>query len=202
MPTFRGTLPDVYEARLAQIFFKELDMEAPQYMQVANIKASTKGYEDFFEVPGLGQFRVKPEGNRISYDDPVQGIRRRVTHTTFALGFRVTMEAMDDALYDVIDQEPKDLGVAGKEHQEIFFWGLFNDAFAGTTHTTNDGLSIVNTAHTILKPKDPAVATASNQISPPIALSVTGLEVALTTMLLTTTREDRFSRLEPKMLGI
>lgn len=202
MPTFRATLPEVYEARQAQLFFKELDMEPTQYTQVANVKSSTKGYEDYFEVTGLGVFRLKPEGTPITYDDPVQGTRRRVTHSAFALGYRVTMEAMDDALYDVVDQQPRDLGTAGREHQEILFWTLFNDSFAGTIHVTNDGLSIVNTLHTILKPKDPAAATASNQINPGVALSVTGLETAITMMRLTKTREDRFSKLEPSKLII
>lgn len=202
MAVFRATLPEIYEARQAQLFYQELDMEPMLYTQVANVESTTKAYFDWFEVSGLGQFRLKPEGTPISYDDPIQGTRRRVLVSTFGLGYRVTMEAMDDALYDVIDQHPKDLGNAGREHQEIFFWGMLNDSFAGVSNTTIDGLSICNTAHVILKPKDPTAATYSNQLSPAVALSVTGIESAITNMRLTKSREDRFTPLVPATLVI
>src|SRR3990172_522098 len=198
--TTRGTLPGIYDARAAQLFYKEYDAEPLFYPMVFNVVPSTKAYEDWFEVTGLGAFRLKPEGSPITYDTPVQGPRRRVVHSTFALGGAATFEAIKDAQYDVLDQIPKDLGAAGREHQDIFAWDLFNLSFGTTTYTTPDGLSIINTAHTILKPKDPAVATDSNQVSPGVGISVTGIEAAMTLLRLTKTREDRFTNLQGKYL--
>ena len=201
MATFRTTLPEVFEDRQAEVFFMNYSMEPSQYKKVFNVVPSSKAYEDWFEVSGLGQFRTKAEGTPITYDDPVQGTRRRITHTTFALGFRATEEALDDAQYDVIERQSADLGVAGREHEEILAWSVFNNN-ADADYPTIDGLALASTAHVILKPKDPAVATDSNLASPGIALSITGLEDALTVMRTTKSREDRFMPLKPAFLII
>ena len=202
MAVFRGTLPEVFEARQAELFYKGYTMQPTTYTKVFNVETSNKAYEDWFEVTGLGVFRLKPEGTPITYDDPVQGTRRRIVHSTYALGYRVTMEAQEDAQYDVIDQHPRDMGDAAREHDEITAWTLFNSATDATNYPTCDGLALASTAHTIYKPKDPAAATYSNLASPGVALSVTGLEAALTSMLLTKSREDRFMPLEPAFLVI
>lgn len=201
MATFRGLAPEVFEARQAELFFKGYTMEPSQYKKVFNVVPSTKAYEDWFEMSALGQFRTKAEGTPVTYDDPVQGTRRRITHTTFALGYRVTMEAMDDAQYDVIEQMPNDLGTAGMEHEEILAWSVFNNK-TNAAYPTIDGLALASTAHTILKPKDPASNTASNLASPGIALGITGLQDALTAMRTTKSRDDRYMPLKPKFLVI
>lgn len=201
MPAFtRGVAPELYEVRSATLFFKEYDAEPLYYPMVFNVEPSTKAFEDWFEVAGMGTFRLKPEGSPIQYDVPVQGPKRRVVHSTFALGGSATFEAIDDEQYDVLDQIPRDLGAAAREHQDIFAWDLFNGSFGTTTYTTPDGLAICSTTHTILKPKDPAVATNSNQVSPGVAISVTGIESAMTLLRLTKTREDRFTNLRGKYL--
>jgi hypothetical protein len=201
MATFRTNLPEVFEAREAELFFKEFEMDPLLYPMVFNITPSNKAYEDAFRVSALGTFRLKAEGAPVSYDDPVQGVRRRVVHSTFALGFRVTMEAQMDAQYDVIDRMPGDLADSARNHQENLAWGLFNDAFAGATHTGLDTLSLVNTAHTMLKPPTPGT-TLSNEISPGVALSTTGLEAALTRMRTTQDEQGRQigQTIRPKML--
>ena len=197
----RGLLPEVYEARTAQLIFKEYNAEPLYYPQLLNVVPSNKAYEDWFEVTGLGTFRLKPEGTPITYDVPVQGPRRRVVHSTFALGFTATMEARQDAQYDVLDQQATDLGAAGREHQDIFAFGLPNDFFAGATYKLADpagtDLAVCSASHGIWKPKVPGT-TASNLIN--VALSTTGLELAMVTLRLTKTREDRFTNLQGKVL--
>jgi len=187
---------------MAQLFFMEYDVEPLYYKQLFNVVPSTKAYEDWFEVTGLGTFRLKAEGTPITYDSPVQGPRRRVVHQTFALGFQATKEAIADAQYNVIDQQATDLGAAGREHQDILAFSAVNDFFAGSTYLMADGQPVVDTAHTILKPKNPAANTTSNQVDSGVALSVTGLEAAMTLLRLTKTREDRFTNLKAKTLLI
>ena len=200
MPTQRGTLPDVYLAYAATLFFQEADEQKSLYPMVLNIEPSSKAYEDWFEVSGLGPFRLKPEGTPISYDDPAQGTRRRVVHQTYGLGSRISFEAVDDAQYDVIKQIPKDLGPAGRESQEILAWSLLNLGFVTTTYTTIDGLALFSASHTILKPKDPTVNTQSNIANPGVALSITGIEDMLTTMRLTKSQTDRFTPIKPEWI--
>lgn len=200
MTTFRSTLPEVYEDREAELFHKRYAQEPLRYTEIFNIVPVTKGYDDAFRVSGLGTFHVKPEGTQTTFDDPVQGDRVRLFMTTFALGYRVTMEAREDALYDVIDRMPSDLGDSGRDHQENFAWAVFNNGFS--TVTTLDGVSFFNTAHVLLKPKNPAANTVSNQLSPGVALTVTGLEDARTNLRLTKSEEDRQIPISPAVLLI
>ena len=180
MTTFRGTAPDVFEARQAKLFYAEYAQDPELFKTLFNMLSSSKAYEDAFRMSGLGTFVAKAEGTAISYSDPVQGPRRRTVHTTYALGFRVTMEAEADAQYDVIDRMPGDLAESAKNHRETLAWGALEDTFDGTTYTGLDGLSLVSTVHTTLRPE---VGTLSNEISPGVALSETGLEAAMQRML-------------------
>lgn len=204
MVASRGTLPEVYETRIAKLIFQAHAMDEQVYPKMFKIVTSTRGHEDAFEVTGLGTFVLKPEGEPIAVDDPIQGPRRRVAHQTFGLGFRHTMEALDDAQYDVIMRMPSDLGRSANDHQDELAVGLVNDFFAGATHTAMDGLSIINTAHVILKPRAGGPTTQSNQLNPGVALSVTGMESAFTILRGTLSQEGRpvGQRLAPKTLLI
>lgn len=199
----RGTAPDAYEARIAEMFILEYDQEPQHYPDLFNIVPSTRAYEDWFEVSGLGTLRLKPEGTPITYDIPVQGPRRRVVHSTFGLGFQVTKEAKADEQFEVIDQQARDLGASAREHQDILAFGAVNDFFTGTIYNVADTgtntKAVVDTAHYIMKPKT-AGATASNKVNPGVALGVTGLEAGITLMRLTKTREDRYTNMRAEIL--
>lgn len=199
---FRADYPEAMLAQAMDAFMLEYNEEPQQFRGTFNIETSTKGYEDWTEFTGLGTFALKPEGSPIGYDKGVQGTRRRTVHSTFALGVRVTMEAKEDDQFNVIMRMMGDLGAAGREHQEILAWGLFNDAFTGNTYTTADGQPLCSTAHTILKPKNPANNTTANELSPGVSLSVTGLEEMVTGLRLTKSREDRFIPLRASQLII
>lgn len=194
MSTFTSMQPDLIDPLEKDIFYKRYKMWPAIYPQVFNIKSSTKAYEDAMKVSGLGTFALKPEGAPVSYDDPVSGPRRRVTHSTYALGFRVTMEMLQDDQFDIIKQMPSDLADSAKDHRENLAWGLFNDAFTGATYTGLDGLSLCNTSHTYLK----FSGVQSNMQNPGVALSVTGLEAIMTQAR---TLRDESGRRTPVRLG-
>ena len=118
MATYSANFPELLEKRLREVYFNRYNMEPKRYPQVFNVKKSSNAFEDAIKVSGLGTLTVKPEGQPIGYDDPVQGTRKRTVHTTYALGFRVTMEMQMDDLYGIIEQMPRDLADATIDHQE------------------------------------------------------------------------------------
>lgn len=192
MGTFTFNHPELLEKDVKDIFFKNFGMQELMYTMLFNTKTSTKAYEDAMRVAGLGTFHTKAEGTPVGFDDPVSAARVRTVHTTYALGFRVTMEMADDDQHDIISQMPADLGDSARDHQERLAWSLVNDAFAGATYTGMvDGaaaVSLCNATHTALK----TGTTQSNILSPAVALSVTGLESLMTTASTITSEEDRF----------
>ena len=201
MSTFTGTAPELLEPWVTKIFFNEYTQVETMFDKVFNVKSSTRAFEDTFAVSGLGTFVMKPEGTPISYDDPVQSGRKRIVHSTYALGFRVTMEMMDDEQHGIISQMPADLGNSARDHKEQLAWSLLNDAFTGTTYTgipEGDGTrrALCSTGHIRLKDG----GTSSNRLNPDVAFSVSGLESALTNMRLTVDDSGRYIRIMPKMV--
>lgn len=194
MTTFRGLAPELVEPWVTEIFFKEFSMQARFSTQLFRQKTATGAFVDDFQVGGLGRFQLKPEGVPVAFSDPVQGARRRTVILTFALGFRVTMEMRDDEEHGIISQMPADLAESATDSMERLAWGLYNDAWAGTTYQgvpEGDGLrrSLFNTGHV---PMTNVGATQSNRLNPGVALSTAGLQSALTLMALTQSEEERF----------
>ena len=178
----RGIAPELLEPWVKKIFFKRFARRKNQFEEVFNVDTSSRAFEDTFAVAGLGTFTVKPEGVPVTYDDPVQGDRKRTIMLTFALAFRVTMELMEDDQHGLIRKMPGDLAESGDYSMETLAAGLVNDAFAGASYTglpEGDGTrrALCSTAHVFLKN---SVDTWSNALSPAVALSTSGIEAAIT----------------------
>ena len=199
MATFTAQFPELLESRAKKIFFLNYQMQSLKYPMLFATVPSRQAFEDRIRVAGLGTFATKPEGTPVTFDDPIQGTRRRVTHQTFALGYRPTMEAIQDDLWNILDRMPADLGDSGRDHQERLAWDVINDGFTGARHTGLDNLSLFNGAHPSLRPE---VANGTNILSPPIELSVTGLEDMMTLAKTTLTEEGRFAEMNQSKLVI
>ena len=193
MATYSAQHPELLEADVKDIFFKGFTGIPTLYTQIFNVVGAERAYVDGMRVAALGTFVVKGEGAPIGFDDPVSGAVVRTVHTVYALGFRVSEEMMDDDQHGIITQMPADLGDSARDHQERLAWGLINDGFNGTTYT---GLAqqggttrpLFSTTQTHLK----TGTTQSNMLSPPVALSETGIAALMTRASITQSEEDRF----------
>jgi len=188
MTTFSANTPEAMETRAKEYFFKnfmQLPLMFPKWM---SRRPSTKRFEDRIRAAGFGSFAEKAEGGPLAFDDPVEGQRRRSTHTVFGLGYRATWEAIEDDQWNILDQMPGDLGDAARDHQERIAWAVENDGFAGATFLGLDGLSLYNTAHPSIRP---GVAAQSNTLTPALALGVAGLEAAMNAARVTLSEEGR-----------
>jgi phage major head subunit gpT-like protein len=192
MSTFTHTAPELLEPFITEIFYNELNMIEARYPALFKMETSTRAFEEYLKMAGLDTFTTKLEGQPIAYDNPVQGNRVRRVAQTFALGFRITMEMREDDQHGIMAKMPSDLAEAARDHRENLAWGLLNDAFTGTTYTGFDGLALCTT-HTNLKTGE----SQSNALSPAVALSVSGIQSALTTMRTTTNESGRFVQLRP-----
>src|SRR5262245_58204208 len=67
-------------------------------------KSSEKNYEEQVKITSFGLAQVKAQGAQIMYDSEEQGQVTRFTHITYALGYIVTMEELQDNLYAQVSQ--------------------------------------------------------------------------------------------------
>lgn len=135
---------------------------------------SDRAFEEDVGVSGFGLAVQKPEGAPISYDSERQGYTQRYQHTTYALGFIITREMMEDDQYDVVgNRKSVSLARSMRITKEIVAASIYNRAF-NSTYTGGDGVSLINAAHPLI-----AGGTFSNQIATASDLSEAALEQAV-----------------------
>lgn len=150
-------------------FFGKTYAEKPLIADmVFDASTSDKAYEEYVEETGFGLAPVKPEGGSVSYDTDAQGYIARLMNVTYALGAKVTMEAIDDNQYeDVAKKKAKKLARSMRQTKENVHANIlnrgFNSAFVG-----GDGKELLATDHPTLdgtQANEPAVAADLSEAS-------------------------------------
>lgn len=145
-----------------------------EYERVANVSDSTKSAEKDSYESGFGAMPVKSEGQAATYDTVIPGIDKTYVHSTYALGYEITEEAIEDNLHtpETFAKLPTALSNAGMETVEVSFFNIFNNGFS-----TNgfDGVPLFSASHPLL-----SGGTQANTPSTQADLSVTSLQNGIT----------------------
>jgi hypothetical protein len=145
-----------------------------EYAQVAKVSDSTKSAEKDSYESGFGAMPAKPEGQAATYDTLIPGVDKTYVHTTYALGYEITEEAIEDNLNtpETFAKLPQALNGAAMETVEVSFFNIFNNGFS-----TNgfDGVPLFSASHPLL-----SGGTQSNTPSTQADLSVTSLQNGIT----------------------
>jgi len=150
MPAYTGAFSHLLAPGLRKVFFNEYKMWPEEYSRIATVGTSKRAYEEELIVAGLGRFEQKPEGQPLIYDDPIQGEKRRYTHVTWSLGFRVSREMWQDDLYNVMKRMSSELAKSARQTVELEFATIVDDAFTGASILGADGKALCATDHPLL----------------------------------------------------
>ncbi len=123
--------------------FKRFSEDWKQFIMV---NSTGKAYEEIAYMSGLGLAAKKPEGTAIAYDARIQGGSKKFVPETWALGLRITEEAIEDDLYSKMQGGMKELGVSMAETINVEAY----DGFNSTSKTAADGQVIFYASHTKL----------------------------------------------------
>lgn len=106
------------------------DMYPPQWKGCFTEETTERAFEEELMRSGLQDASKKGEGAPINYDEGKEGWVARYRPEVYALGFRITKEAIDDNLYEkdakFMSQE---LGSSLRNTKEINAANIFNRAF-------------------------------------------------------------------------
>ena len=134
---------------------------------------SSRQFEEDVGVSSFGLAVVKPEGAPIFYDSERQAFITRYQHVTYALGFVITREIMEDDQYDVVGQrKAQGLAFSMRQTKEIIAANVYNRAF-NSSYTGGDGKELLATDHPLF-----AGGTWANKLSTAADLSEASLEQA------------------------
>lgn len=138
-------------------------------------ETSSKAFEELVGISGFGLAVEKTEGGGITYDDARQSFITRAINRTFALGYIITEEAIEDNQYNLAvlgRRDAKALAFSMRQTKEILAANVFNRAF-NSTYTFGDGKEMCSDVH----PKY-AGGTFANELAVSADLSEASLEQA------------------------
>jgi len=185
----KGLIPGVKAS-----FGNKYNQLPKEYAQIFKTVTSDRNYEEYVGISPFGMANVKSEGSGISYDTSRQGFITRLVNTTYANGFIITMEQMEDNNY--LPEGPKkaeSLANSFVQTEEYTAGNVLTRAFA--TYLGGDGVALCVTNHPNI-----AGGTYSNALATPADLAESQIEQLITQIM--TATDDRGNRILLKPKGL
>lgn len=150
LPLVKKWFGDAYKD-LPNLYEKMLKVEA----------ADARAYQVDALVSTMAPLQQKDEGSPLTIDSSRQGITPRYVHSSYALGFIITMEMMEDGdAFKNAKRFTEMLKRSAVLTKELLAANVFNNAFTSTaTMSGGDGQCLVSTSHPT------RAGTASNLIT-------------------------------------
>jgi phage major head subunit gpT-like protein len=115
---------------------------------VTDIKTSDKNYEEVVQDTGFAIAPAKAQGAGVAFDANVQGYVTRATHVTYALGYAVTMEELQDNLYEQVSMSrSKANAFSQAQTRELVTANVMNKGFSTALQIIGDGAAFFSTSH-------------------------------------------------------
>jgi hypothetical protein len=158
---------------LNALFGMEYKTHGEEHKQIFDTENSDRSFEEETKLSGFGAAPVKAEGAAMAYDTAQEAWTARYVHETYVLGFSITQEAVEDALYDKLSARyVKALARAMAFTKQTKAAAILNNGFSGGP-TYGDGKTLFATDH-------PLVSGGTNSNRPAVGadLNETSLEAA------------------------
>lgn len=169
---------------LNTVFGLDYKQYPEEWKQVFEIGNSKKAFEEDVLVSGFGAAQVKEEGASAAMDDAREAWTSRYVHSTIALQFAITEEAIEDNLYMSMGAKyAKALARSMAHTKEIRGASILNNAFSGS-YLGGDGKALLATDHPLA-----GGGSFSNKLGTDADFSETALEDLL--IMIRKAKDDR-----------
>lgn len=168
-----GNIPRLLQEGLSKIFGNTYDKHPMEFDKIFDTFQSGKNYEVDAQLEGMGLAPEKPQGDEVSFDSMRQGFTPKYQHLTYAKGFIVTKEALQDELYGQLERKARALAFSMGQTKEVVAANILNRGFnSAFTMVDGDGKELLATDHS----NGPSGGTYSNELATPADLSEASLE--------------------------
>ena len=169
-----GNISRALQEGVANVFGQAYEEHQVQHTMLFDRETSQKAFELDLQFEGFGLAPVKTEGNGVAYDSQQEGFTPKYPMLTYAKGFIVTREAMEDNQYQLFVRRARALAFSMRQTRENVAANVYNRGFnSAFLMTGGDGVELFSTAH-INGPSDST--TFSNELAVAAALSEASLE--------------------------
>lgn len=192
-----GNHPKALWPGVAEWWGVEYNSHAEEWRDLVDVETSDQNYEEDVQDTGFGLAPVKAQGAGTAYDSSIQGFTTRYTHLTYSLGYIVTMEELEDNLYEKVSKKrAPSLAFSFQQTKENVVANVYNRAF-NATYLMGDGVSLCNTAH-----PNTTGGTFSNMLAVGADLNEASLEDLIIQMMGATDDRGLLISLMPKSLHV
>ena len=168
-----GSLPRLLQEGVANVFGNSLKEHSRQWDKMFAVNNSSKAFEVDVQLEGFSPATNKNEGDDITFDSRQQGFTPKYENSTFAKGYIVTEEALEDELYGQLSDGARALARCMNLTKEIEGAGIYNNGFdSNFLMLDGDGVELFSTVH----PNGPSGGTYSNRLPVDADLSEASLE--------------------------
>tara|TARA_R110000803_G_scaffold58245_2_gene116481 strand:- start:707 stop:1630 length:924 start_codon:yes stop_codon:yes gene_type:complete len=169
-----GNISRLLQEGVKNVFGQAYEEHTEQCSMLFNEESSNKAFELDQQFEGFGLAPVKNEGAGVAYDSQSEGFTPKYPNLTYAKGFIVTREAMEDNLYNLFTRRARALAFSMRQTEENVGANVYNRGFnSAFLMTGGDGVELFSQLH-VNGPSDPT--TFSNELATPAALSEASLE--------------------------
>jgi phage major head subunit gpT-like protein len=188
-------MSDLLYPGLHAVFVANLKEKPMPWTKWTNVMSSDRYSEEDYEATQLGPFAVKRRGRPISYDTPIKVGTKTYVHKTYALGYRVEKELVEDDQYNVISRYPKMLSGSANHSLNIIGHAPLNNGW-DTNYLGTDGKELFSELH----PVEKTGGAQANEYGTQQEFSRTVLQDVLIKMRKWTTHEGRPAQIVPKQI--
>lgn len=149
-PIVRGAISFLLAPALNLDTYGKYRERPEEYRRVMRVQDSRRAYEESQALSGLGPLAKKNELETTILDEPIKLGGVRWIHDTYALGFAVSKEMLDDDQYGAIRELAGQLGKSSRFTSELYGHDVWNNAFTATKYVGRDGLALLSTAHPVV----------------------------------------------------
>jgi hypothetical protein len=143
----RSAHPDALWPGVFEWFGLSYKEQPESYKELFDTNKSSKHMEVIAESTQFGLAPEKAEGAAITYDEAREGVKASFIHKSYALGYIVTREEMEDNQYDALARaRARALAFSMRKTKEIVHWNVLNRSFS-VSYLGPDGVSLCSTAH-------------------------------------------------------
>lgn len=147
-PVMRGTMAEALGPGLNLRTFQYRRFPE-MYRRINNVENSRRAYEDSFAMAGFGPLAEKTELGTTMLDEPLKLGGVRFIHKTYALGFLISEEMIQDGLYPQMMNLAGELGTSSYWTTELYGHDVWNNAFTTAKYVGRDGKALCAVDHPV-----------------------------------------------------
>lgn len=170
--------PELLDTPLRKIFFLAVEAVPAEYSEWINIFDTDRAFEDDLRMSEFGVIGELAEGGSVAFQRALEGSTKRYEPIEFAGGFLITQKMRETDQHGVMARMTEALRRSFRHLFETEAYKILNNSTSTTTDRMKgfDGLSLLSTAHTMLKP---GVANQANRPTTDATISQSALEAAV-----------------------